>query len=211
MASGIFITVEGGEGAGKSTLIRNLTKELESKGYTVLATREPGGSSTGEAIRQLLLDNNSSITPIAELLLFLASRAEHIEAKIKPALSKGTIVLCDRFNDSSIVYQGLARGLGFDLVRNLCAETCGSPVPDLTLYLDVSPEEGLARAERSSGKKDRIEKESLNFHTQVRQGFQKLAQLEPNRIKILDGTLPQRKVLDQALHLITDRLTAKHV
>lgn len=211
MVAGIFITIEGGEGAGKSTLVRNLTKELESKGYAVLATREPGGSATGEAIRQLLLDNNSSITPIAELLLFLASRSQHIAEKIVPALSKGMVVICDRFNDSSIVYQGLARGLGFDLVRSICSETCGRPVPDLTIYLDVPPDQGLARAERSSGKKDRIETESLEFHTQVREGFQKLAQLEPNRIKTIDGTLPQRKVLDQALHLITDRLVAKHV
>lgn len=211
MRSGIFITIEGGEGAGKSTLVRNLTHELENRGYTVLATREPGGSPTGEAIRQLLLDNNSSMTPISELLLFLASRAEHIADKIKPALSKGTIVICDRFNDSSIVYQGLARGLGFDLVRNLCHETCGSPVPELTLFLDVTPEEGLARAERSSGKKDRIEQESLEFHRQVREGFQKLAQLEPNRIKTIDGTQPQRKVLDHALQFINDKLAAKHV
>jgi dTMP kinase len=211
MNSGLFITIEGGEGAGKSTLVRNLTHELENKGYTVLATREPGGSPTGESIRQLLLDNNSSMTPISELLLFLASRAEHIADKIKPALSKGTIVLCDRFNDSSIVYQGLARGLGFDLVRSLCNQTCGSPVPDLTLYLDITPEQGLARAERSSGKKDRIEQESLKFHTQVREGFQKLAKMEPDRIKTLDGTLPQKRVLDHALHHITDKLAAKHV
>lgn len=211
MRSGIFITIEGGEGAGKSTLVRNLTHELESKGYSILATREPGGSPTGEAIRQLLLDNNSKMTPISELLLFLASRAEHIADKIKPALSKGIVVICDRFNDSSIVYQGLARGLGFDLVRSLCAETCGSPIPDLTLFLDITPEEGLVRAERSSGKKDRIEKESLEFHRQVRQGFQKLAEMEPERIKTLDGTLPQRKVLDQALHLITDKLATNHV
>ena len=211
MVAGIFITIEGGEGAGKSTLVRNLTKELESRGYAVLATREPGGSPTGESIRQLLLDNNSKITPISELLLFLASRAQHISEKIEPALAKGMVVICDRFNDSSVVYQGLARGLGFELVRNLCRETCGKPSPDLTIYLDVPPEQGLARAERSAGKKDRIETESLGFHTLVREGFQKLASLEPDRIKTIDGTLPQRRVLDQALHLITDRLAAKHV
>lgn len=211
MAAGLFITIEGGEGAGKSTLIRNLKRELEEKGHTVLATREPGSSPCGEAIRQLLLDNNSRMTPVAELLLFLASRAEHIADKIAPALARGEIVLCDRFNDSSVVYQGLARGLGFDYVRRLCMDTCGNPYPDLTLFLDVPADVGLARAERSSGSKDRIEAEAIEFHQQVRKGFQKLAELEPERIKTIDATRPQRKVLDQALTIITEKLAAKHV
>lgn len=199
-----FITLEGGEGAGKTSLISFLKKQLESWGYSVLTTREPGGTKLGEQIRSLLLSHSGvQVCKKAELLLFLAARAQHIEEIIVPALSKNQIVICDRFNDSTISYQGAARGLGVEYVREMCQKTCGASVPDFTIYLDVDPKEGLARTRRmhkenaSGGTVDRIEAERLEFHMTVRKAFLDLSKAESERFFVIDANQTQSKVFTE--------------
>lgn len=191
----LFITFEGGEGAGKTTLIDRLAKQFPS----VLQTREPGGTLLSEKIRALLLENhNAPISSQAELLLFLAARAQHLQEKIIPALREGTTVLCDRFNESTIVYQGIARGLGKKYVQDLCNLSCGNPSADLTFYLDVPPEIGLKRASDRDTETDRIGSETLAFHNRVREGFLLLAKENP-RIKVIDATQSADHVYKQVL------------
>ncbi|MCB1111893.1 MAG: dTMP kinase [Chlamydiales bacterium] len=211
---GLFITLEGGEGTGKTTLIKRLQNALDEEGFASVATREPGGSPLGERIRQMLLshDPTISIGSYAELLLFLAARAQHIEEVIAPALERGEIVLCDRFNDSTIVYQGHARGLGMSAVQQLCLSACHGVVPDITLFLDVDPEIGLARTkgvakdQASEGQVDRIEREEIAFHQKVREGMHLLAEQEPERVHILDASQSVDEVFQQAWSLITQQL-----
>ncbi|EFB42445.1 hypothetical protein pah_c008o058 [Parachlamydia acanthamoebae str. Hall's coccus] len=208
-----FITFEGGEGAGKTTLIQQVEADLKQLGYDVVSTREPGGSSLGNTIRQWLLQQNTktSISIKAELLLFLAARAQHIEELILPSLTKGKIVLCDRFNDSTIAYQGVARGLGLEAVQNLCKFVCGNVVPDLTIYLDIDPHVGLTRTRHAAkedapmGSIDRIESEKLEFHEHVRQGFFKLIHQNPSRYHVIDASMSPELVLRDARATI-DRL-----
>lgn len=207
MGRGIFITFEGGEGSGKTTLIQKLAASLSSHGQRVFTAREPGGSELSEKIRGWLLDSSAKISPLAELLLFLAARAQHISEKIAPALEEGKIVLCDRFNDSTIVYQGIARNLGMDYVKQLCEQVTQKTRPDLTLFLDVDPETGLKRA---GGTPDRIEAESKEFHRLVRKGYQTLAAQEPDRIKTIDASKPIDTVFAEALKLVENRLS-RHV
>src|SRR6187431_1687241 len=149
MKRGIFITIEGGEGAGKTTLIESLYQHLLGLGREVLKTREPGGTPLGEEIRKILLHSTGPVSPYAELSLFLASRAQHISELIAPALAAGKVVLCDRFNDSTIAYQGMARGLGMEEVAAVCRFICAGLEPQLTLYLDIDPAVGLSRAKKS--------------------------------------------------------------
>lgn len=190
--SGQLITFEGSEGCGKTTQITMLAKRLESMGKKVVITREPGGTLIGEKIRALLQDpaNTGEITPITELLLFSAARAELIEQLIKPALERGKIVICDRFFDSTFVYQGIARSIDLKVIDQLKAIAVGSLKPDLTLLLDLDPEAGIKRAgERQSGTLDRIEAESLEFFKSVRQAYLDLALSEPDRFTVIDGEL----------------------
>ncbi len=209
---GSFITLEGGEGAGKTTLLEGLAARLKSQNYDVVTTREPGGTPLGETIRDWLLHRNSflKIGDKGELLLFLAARAQHIEECILPALKEGKIVLCDRFNDSTIAYQGGARGLGIKYVRELCDLVCGRVVPQLTLFLDVSPEIGLARSlavakkHAAVGELDRIEAEEFEFHEKIRQTFVLLAKKEPLRICTLDGSQPPEEILKRAFTLVQE-------
>lgn len=199
-----FITVEGGEGAGKSTLIETLRDLLSDNGRQVVTTREPGGTSLGNEIRRLTLSHQFPIAPKAELLLMLASRAEHIDEVILPAIQEGKVVICDRYNDSTIAYQGAARGLGVEAVEALCKEICGSTLPDLTFYLDVDPEIGLQRSrkldkqEAKAGELDKIESEKLSFHQTVRQAFLSIAAKEPNRVVVIDANQPLERVLAEA-------------
>lgn len=210
----LFITFEGGEGAGKTTLIHKLDTALQSQGYSVVRTREPGGSRLGEFIRGWLLNQDSHVAIgfKAELLLFLAARAQHLEDLIQPALQQGKIVLCDRFNDSTIVYQGIARGLGQGFVENLCNLVCGTTQPNLTLFLDLDPKVGLIRTQRlekehaKAGEMDRIESEKEEFHHLVRRGFQSLAQQYPHRIHTLDAMQPEPQVYAEALKIINAML-----
>lgn len=197
---GLFITLEGGEGAGKSTLADALAKELSAKGFSVVKTREPGGSSLAEKIRQLLLHPGQMIAPQAELLLFLAARAQHVQEKIMPALEEGAIVLCDRYSDSTVAYQAFARGLPLEEVEALDKIARSPAVPDLTLFLDIDPEEAFKRI--SSRGRDRMEKESLDFHKKVREGFLFLAKRDKTRIVHLDAEEPQAIVLAKALEAI---------
>lgn len=209
-----FITFEGGEGAGKTTLIRNIEADLKYMGYDVISTREPGGSSLGNTIRQWLLnrEDQTPLNPKAELLLFLAARAQNLEELILPALAKGKIVLCDRFNDSTIAYQGFARGLDIEAVKQLCQFVCTNVVPDLTIYLDIDPRIGLARTQHAikenaaAGLVDRIEAEQIEFHQLVRQGFFKLIEQNPSRYAVIDASLPVESVLQQARVVINKLL-----
>lgn len=211
---GFFISLEGGEGAGKTSLMRGLASHLGKKGRSLVMTREPGGTNLGESIRDLVLTANSQlkICSEAELLLFLASRAQHIHEVIAPALLKGQIVLCDRFNDSTICYQGAARGLGIDYVKKLCEMVCGSTTPSLTLLLNVSPEVGLLRSMKthkkhsSAGILDRIEQENLSFHKKIQDTFNLLALQEPQRIRSIDADQPAAVVLEQAIHFVDQLL-----
>lgn len=211
----LFITFEGGEGSGKSTLIQKLEQNLLAKGLDVVITREPGGTKLSDHIRHWLLNREFGIAigAKAELLLFLAARAQHIEELILPSLSSKKIVLCDRFNDSTIVYQGIARGLGKELARELCNLVCGALRPDLTLFLDVDPSVGLARARQvmkadaAPGQVDRIEGEKLDFHSMVRKGFLGLAAQDPTRIRTIDAMQPLEAVYNMALKEVEQLLS----
>jgi len=185
---GLFITFEGGEGAGKTTLINQVFDELTAKGHSVVRTLEPGGTSLGKQIRELLLHQKESpICRQSELFLYLSDRAQHVQELILPALEEGKIVLCDRFNDSSLAYQGAARALNIDLLRGLCLTATDGLVPDLTLYLDLDPKTGLTRAKKKNTY-DRLEAEDLSFHTKVREAFLSLAKEEPDRFHVIDAS-----------------------
>lgn len=215
MSKGFFITLEGGEGAGKSTLLNRLERALQQEGRRVVKTREPGGSKLSEFIRHWLLSRDSDVRvgKKAELLLFLAARAQHIEELIQPELQQGHVVICDRFNDSTIAYQGIARGLGATLVETLCELTCDQVRPNLTLFIDLDPAIGLARTRAAAkeqapiGEIDRIEAETLQFHTLVREGFHLLAQKEPQRIVIIDGSRSPEEVFDTAWHVVKQNMS----
>lgn len=212
--SGLFITFEGGEGAGKSTLITRLQTQLQKCGRTALSTREPGGTALGEQIRQWLLSPTIDvpIAPKAELCLFLAARAQHIQERILPALASGQIVLCDRFNDSTIAYQGAGRNLGVAEVTQMCKLVCGPVQPTLTFYLDVDPTVGLERSRRTSkeamkGQLDKIESEALIFHQKIRQTFLDIARAEPQRVLIIDAHQSRDVVFHQVFDKVWERLS----
>lgn len=215
---GCFISLEGGEGAGKTTLLNYLSAFFKEKGFPVLSTREPGSTLLGEMIRQWLLqvDHAFQIDSRAELLLFLSARAQHIQEKISPALKEGTIVLCDRFNDSTIAYQGAARRLGVEYVQDLCRLVCGDIQPELTLFLDISPEIGVTRSKKLKkeqagiGQLDRIEAEDLNFHRTIQYSFQELARNDPLRIRTIDANQSPEDVNDHAVRIIEEFLISRH-
>lgn len=189
--TGLFITFEGGEGCGKSTQIAALKARLEALGKTVVQTREPGGTALGESVRKLLQydDAGQGMSPEAELLLFAASRAQHVRELIVPAIAEGQIVLCDRFLDSTTVYQGVARAIDSKKVDTINQFAIGDTNPDLTILIDLPPEIGLARVHaRSDGQLDRMEKEAIEFFQAVRQGYLDLAKSEPKRFLVLDGS-----------------------
>ena len=188
MNKGIFITFEGPEGSGKSTQLRLLAEWLKSRGVPVLVTGEPGGSHLGKKLRHLLLHSRVKPCSEAELFLFLADRADHVSAILRPALERGWVVLCDRYIDSTLAYQGGGRGLPMARLKRLNREATGGLRPDVTFLLDLPVETGLARAgKRSNGKVDRMEREELVFHRAVRSVFLRLAKQEPKRFRLLDG------------------------
>lgn len=182
--AGLFISLEGIEGAGKTTLIQKMIAWFEAKGKEVLLTREPGGSELGKKLRSIILNAEEKICPASELFLFLADRAEHVESCIKPALVQGKIVLCDRFIDSTVAYQGYGRGMDISGLKMLNDRAAGGLKPDLTIILDLAPEIGLARAnarnkaENLTIKEGRFEAEALDFHQKIRAGFLALSKEE---------------------------------
>jgi dTMP kinase len=191
----MFITLEGIEGSGKTTQLKNITAYLDRKGYDTIITREPGGTVIGEKIRAILLDPVSEgMEPLAELFLYEADRVEHIKKKIIPALAAGKTVLCDRFYDATVVYQGYARGLDLDFIQRVHCLILEDLKPDLTLLFDLKPQIGLSRAwdqinnGRRTGDESRFEKETLAFHEKIRAGYLELARLEPERFHIIDAS-----------------------
>lgn len=203
---GRFVTFEGGEGVGKSTQIARAAARLEARRYGVLVTREPGGTEGAEAIRRLLLEGGADRwTPLAELLLVTAARAEHLLRVIEPALAAATWVLCDRYLDSTRVYQGLAGGLGLDLVDRLQRELLRFRLPDLTIVLDLPVAKGLARR-AAAGAASRFERKGEAFHERVREGFRSLAAAEPERIVLVDADRPVDEVAAEIEALLVTRL-----
>ncbi|MDN5302773.1 MAG: dTMP kinase, partial [Thermoanaerobacteraceae bacterium] len=190
-----FITIEGPDGAGKTTQVKKIYEYLTSRGRKVLVTREPGGTALGEKLREVLLSPaGESPVPEAEALIYAASRAQLIKNVISPALLRGTYVLCDRFVDSSLAYQGWARGLGIEEILGINRWFIGELWPDLTILLDIDPEVSLKRLERA---RDRLEKETLEFHKRVREGFLKVREIFPERIVAVDASRSPEEVFDR--------------
>jgi dTMP kinase len=189
--AGTFITLEGIEGSGKTTHASRLYQVLTANGYLVLPTREPGGTPIGERLRAVLLDHSTEpIAPETEAFLILAARRQHVDHVIRPALLQGRIVLCDRFFDSTLAYQGYARGLDLTLLRMMNTWATDNLVPDLTLLFDVPVTTGLRRRHRDAASQNRLDQETERFHRKVRAGFLRLARREPRRIKIVNATQP---------------------
>lgn len=207
MNKGLFITIEGGEGAGKTSLLAELAHKLRVKGKQVVTTREPGGIPIAERIRDIILDKaNIGMDARTEALLYAAARRQHLADKVVPALAEGKIVLCDRFVDSSLAYQGYARGLGVEEVWAINRFAIQDAMPDLTLYMDIRPEVGLARI-RQAGERElnRLDLESVSFHRKVREGYLSLLEREPDRIVRIDAEQEPGKVLEDAISLIERR------
>jgi dTMP kinase len=191
MSRGYFITFEGGEGTGKSTQMMLLNDWLRTLGHETIVTREPGGTQVAEAVRALLLDPDLEPDGLSEIFLLEAARRDHVERIIRPGVDSGSIVLCDRFTDSSLVYQGLVRGLGWDEVAGLNRLATGGLDPDLTLVFDMDPEAALARAQSRNSqelsRESRLDDEPAEFHRRVREGFLELAKREPVRVQVIDA------------------------
>jgi len=203
----MFITFEGGEGAGKSTTIKRLVSALKLDGYQIVLTREPGGTPISEEIRNVILDlKNIDMDPMTEALLYAASRRQHIVQKILPALKEGKLVLCDRFLDSSLAYQGGARGLGIDRVYALNKFATEGLKPDLTILFDIVPEAGLKRIANNKREVNRLDEEKLAFHNAVRDAFHELSKREPKRFVIVDASKSPDEVFGAAYQAIKERI-----
>lgn len=201
---GIFITFEGGEGSGKSSQIAALLAALRAEGREVVETQDPGGTAIGREIRRILLDPaRTGMAPLAELLLYEASRAQLVAEVIRPALARGQVVLCDRFTDSTVAYQGYGRGLDLALIDRLNRLVSADLRPNCTFLLDLDPAAGLARVRERTGE-DRMEAEVLGFHLRVREGFLAMARREPDRVVVLDGTRPPEEIARE----VRDRVAA---
>ncbi|MCB1555802.1 MAG: dTMP kinase [Alphaproteobacteria bacterium] len=215
MTKGLFITLEGGEGSGKSTQIERLKERLEKQGYDVVATREPGGTPEAEKIRDLLVQRDGGRwTPMAEVLLFFTARIMHVEDLIKPALAEGKIVISDRFTDSTRAYQSAGHGLPADQIEAINALCLNGFEPDLTLILDIDPKTGIERSlkENQTGgteNEDRFEKLDLRFHENLRQGYLDIAGHEPARCKIIDARDGITQIADQIAQSVFDKISAR--
>ena len=202
---GRFITVEGCEGVGKSTLLNGLKQYLLSEGIDAEFTREPGGTPVAEKIRAVILDaNNDAMTDKAELMLYAAARAQHTEEKILPAVKAGKLVICDRYSDSTLAYQGYARGIDKDLIRSLNSlAECGVKI-DATIFLNLDPEKGFLR-KGGADKSDRLEKETLDFHKRVYGGFKEIAETDSERVISVDASMTADKVLEEVIYQLKKR------
>lgn len=205
-----LITLEGGEGSGKSTILKLLAETLTQKGFKVICTREPGGINIAEQIRSVILNKeNTAMDAKTEALLYAAARRQHLVEKVMPELEKGSIVLCDRFIDSSLAYQGYARGLGIDEIYSINKFAIGDNMPSLTLYLDVRPEVGLTRINKDNAREvNRLDLESLEFHSNVREGYHKLLKLFPRRIRLINAEEPIETVLKAVLEEVENHLNS---
>ena len=205
--NGKFITFEGPEGSGKTSVIIGVVAYLKEEGYSVLTTREPGGIKIAEDIRSIILDkDNVEMDAHAEALLFAASRSQHFNEKILPAMKENKVILCDRFIDSSLAYQGHARGLGIDQVYEINKFAIGDSLPQLTLFIDVPPKVGLERVFTNIRKIDRLDLETLEFHEKVYEGYMIISKKYHDRFKIVDGTQPIEKVIEDAIKIIKNIL-----
>ncbi len=204
----MFITLEGPEGSGKTTAVEAAVKALEEKGYQIVRTREPGGTPIAEQIRNVILDKeNTNMDPRTEALLYAASRRQHLVEKVWPALKEGKIVICDRYLDSSLAYQGGARGLGVDNILNVNLFATENTWPDLTLLFDITPEEGLKRIAANANREvNRLDLEKLEFHHKVRDTFLELARRYPDRFVIIDASKSREEVAKATLDAIMSRL-----
>ena len=204
----MFITIEGTEGSGKTTVAKELAKLLTTNGYEVVHTREPGGTPISESIRNVILDkNNTSMDGRTEALLYAASRRQHLVEKIWPALKEGKIVLCDRFLDSSLAYQGYARGLGYDEVLNINLFATENTYPDLTLFFVIEPEAGLQRIAKNKNREvNRLDLEKLPFQQKVYDAFIELSKKFPERYVTIDASQSLEKVIKDAYNAILERL-----
>lgn len=203
----LFITFEGGEGTGKTTVINNLYNYLISLGYDVIKTREPGGSKISESIRGIILDRNNTIMDYkTEALMYAASRRQHLIEVIIPALKKNKIVICDRYIDSSLAYQGYARGLGIEQVKTINEYAISGYWPDLTIFIDLDPNIGINRIKNNNRDVDRLDEETISFHEKVREGYIKLIDLYPNRIKKIDGNVSLDILTQIAKEIVVNKL-----
>ena len=204
----MFITLEGPEGSGKTTAVEAAVEALEVKGYQIVRTREPGGTPIAEQIRNVILDKaNTNMDPRTEALLYAASRRQHLVEKVWPALKEGKIVICDRYLDSSLAYQGGARGLGVDNILNVNLFATENTYPDLTLLFDITPEEGLKRIAANADREvNRLDLEKLDFHHKVRNTFLELAKRYPERFVIIDASKSREEVAKATLDAIMSRL-----
>jgi dTMP kinase len=205
---GIFITIEGGEGAGKTTLIHALAQKAQQLGHEVMITREPGGIPIAEAIREIILQKeNTAMDARTEALLYAAARRQHLAEKVMPALQRNAIVICDRFVDSSLAYQGYARGLGIDAVWDINRFATEGCMPDLTLYLDLDPEIGLERIQRNDEREiNRLDLENLNFHRLVREGYKLVEARFKERFVTLDAAVSPEEIEIEAWKHVRNKL-----
>lgn len=200
---GYFITFEGTEGSGKTTVIEKVEQYYINKGYNVIRTREPGGSKIAEDIRNVILDvNNTNMDSITEAMLYAASRRQHLVEKVIPYLEKGYIVLCDRFIDSSLAYQGHARGLGIEKVYQLNLIATNGILPDATIYVDVLPEVGLARIKSNNREQNRLDLEKISFHQKVYEGYAKVSEMFNERFKVINGDQEREKVFNDTIKVL---------
>ncbi|AAU21676.1 dTMP kinase [Bacillus licheniformis] len=206
--NGLFITFEGPEGAGKTTILQAAADQLTKNGHSVLATREPGGIEISERIREVILNpSHTAMDPKTEALLYAAARRQHLVEKVKPALEEGKIVLCDRFIDSSLAYQGYARGLGIDEVFSVNQFAIGSLMPNVTIYFDIDPEEGIKRIDLNDAReKNRLDLEKLHFHQLVQKGYEEVMNRFPGRFRIVDASQSVELVLKRVNNIIEEAL-----
>jgi len=213
LCMGLFITIEGPEGSGKTTVAKMITERLKMEGYPVVYTREPGGVEIAEKIRDIILDvNNTKLDPRSEALLYAASRRQHLVEKVEPALAEGKIIICDRFIDSSLAYQGHARGLGIDEVFEMNMFAINKRLPDLTILLDIDPQEGLNRINKNrSGELNRLDLENLSFHQKVHEGYEILKTKYAKRFSIVDANKSKEEVFKQVLDLVLKMCEEKNI
>jgi dTMP kinase len=203
----VFITFEGPDGSGKTTQARLLAEWLRERGYEAVLTREPGGTDIGDQIRTVLHDPaNGAMDARTEILLYSASRAQHVAQRIRPALAAGQIVVSDRYADSTLAYQGHGRGLDLETLRQITDFATGGLTPDLTLYLDIPPEEGLERRQVGGDEWNRLDAEALDFHQRVRTGYLRLIKAEPERWVVVNGDRPVEEVREEIRGVVEERM-----